>query len=419
MTEVFGQYVALLAGACAFGAAAWGMATQRDVLYPPVVVGSVWGGTLVVYALLGERLPELEIATGVMLASGPWLFALGSAGGAREREEDETRPWPIASRAVGDLLLAVALVGLPVMGKKLLEIGSTGPTSDFFVNLRLAQGEEGGENSLGVLAYLGNFSIFGAAMHALHFVETTRTRIVAATTVAVLYCLAGTGRTFFVLLLLLLGGGLAVSGRIHVRVFMAWFVGIFVVVFLGVGVVVGKINDEGSAIVASTWAQLSAYLVGGSAALDDFLKSSEPLKWGENTGRTVVAILHRLGVTEQPATLVKEFRDVGIVTNVYTVHRPYFEDFGWIGVIVIQLTMGYLSGLSFARARSGSKPAAYAYGLILYPNVMQVFQDQYFSLASTWMQAALMLLFVGAAARIGSGRDLECETEDAPDPRVS
>jgi oligosaccharide repeat unit polymerase len=80
-----------------------------------------------------------------------------------------------------------------------------------------------------------------------------------------------------------------------------------------------------------------------------------------------------------------------VLTNVYTVYQPYFLDFSYVGVVLIQFFLGLLHGHIYKRAVSGSAFFVTLYGLSLYPLVMQFFQDQYLNLLSTWVQFAVVV----------------------------
>ena len=393
-----GHFGAMVAAIACLAAAGWSLIATRDLRSPPVIVGLAWGGTLSIYAASGSLVPSISFGTVLMLSSGPWLFAAASRLAPDAPSPSTGREVaPAAPRWVGDLLLVAAAVGLPLIVLRMLEVGESGPTGNVLVNVRLADTE--GEDPLGALAYLVNFGIFAAGIHVLEIVVTSWWRKGLMVALAVVYCVVTTGRTHFTMLLALLGGGLVISGRIRTRTFVGVFIGAFAMVFLTMGLLLGKIGEGDTGLFGDLRRSLSIYLIGGVAALNDFLKSGEPWAWGQNAGRTVVAILNRLGLAPEPRALVKEFRVVGFETNVYTVYRPYFEDFGWAGVAGIQLLAGYVSGATYARALTGSRAAAFGYGLLLYAAVMQVFQDQYFSLLSTWLQAALLLALVGFMAK--------------------
>lgn len=402
-----GQLGAWVASLAALAAGLWTLRRDVDVRHPAFIVGLTWTITLATYAASGNAVPSLSLETTLMLGIGPWCFALA----ARAVPCQEPSPGPgagegagagageaVAPRWVGDLLLALSVAGLPLLVLRLLEVGASGPTSNAFINVRLAA--IGGETDpFGALAYLVNLTIFSAGIHALHLVATSRARVAAMLSIALIYCILTTGRTHFTMLLAIVGGGLVVSGRMRVRTFLGIFLALFAVVFLLVGLALGKIVGDDASIASALGQNLFVYLVGGIAAFNDFLKTSEPWTWGENVGRSLLAALHRLGLAREPRALVKEFRMVGLETNVYTVYRPYLEDLGWPGVIAAQAVFGAVSGYVFQRARRPDRVFAFAYGALMYPAVMQVFQDQYFSLLSTWIQAAALLAIVTWASR--------------------
>jgi hypothetical protein len=61
-------------------------------------------------------------------------------------------------------------------------------------------------------------------------------------------------------------------------------------------------------------------------------------------------------------------------------------------VLLAQFLFGWIHGWAYGGARRGSRSLAFVYGVLMYPLTMQFFQDQYFGLLSTWVQAVLLLL---------------------------
>ncbi|NTQ55438.1 oligosaccharide repeat unit polymerase, partial [Enterococcus faecium] len=68
----------------------------------------------------------------------------------------------------------------------------------------------------------------------------------------------------------------------------------------------------------------------------------------------------------------------------------YLYDFGPIYALIVQFIIGTLHGVSF-KNMSMKKPFwIFLYSILIYPLLMQFFQDQYFSIFSTWMQLIIV-----------------------------
>lgn len=382
--------------------ASWSLV--REWAFPPVLLGSVWAVTLSVYCSQADRLYPLRPETGAMIVAGVLIFSIGALIPVLHgwsRPEPDPPPPVVSELPSGDWIVWAAVIGLPFFLLRVWELATSGPTENVAINLRLAISTADPSTApLGLLGYLLTFSIFGTALHVLGLVRTTPWRSRLLFGVSALYALTSSGRTAFLLLVAAVGGGLAVSGRIRLRTFVAIGGGSFLLVFGLVAFIMNKGISESATLSAGLASTFTEYLVGGTAGLNDYLATATSVDWGQNTFRTLFAVLHRLGVGPEPRDLVQEFRNVPFTTNVYSVFRPYHADFGWTGVVGFQALFGFLHGVAFVKAREKRAEYTYAYALLLYPLIMQVFQDQYFSLLSTWVQA-LLLLMVAKMARRG------------------
>jgi oligosaccharide repeat unit polymerase len=133
------------------------------------------------------------------------------------------------------------------------------------------------------------------------------------------------------------------------------------------------------------------YLLGTIPALDNVLNQKAEWSYGAKTFRSVFAVLSRMQVQVRVAPLVQEFTYIPFPINVYTVYQPYYLDFGYPGIALFILFIGYIHGIVYKRAITGRSLYVFAYGLLLYPLFMQFFQDQYASLLTTWILITVIL----------------------------
>ncbi|MDO2410755.1 O-antigen polymerase [Enterococcus faecium] len=148
---------------------------------------------------------------------------------------------------------------------------------------------------------------------------------------------------------------------------------------------------------AVTWPFIFTQLYGlyPSGSLATFQKIFDTkiytLLYGENTFRFFIAIFDVIFGVNKSSSLVQDFINIGNTSiNVYTFYQYYLYDFGPIYALIVQFIIGILHGVSF-KNMSMKKPFwIFLYSILIYPLLMQFFQDQYFSIFSTWMQLIIV-----------------------------
>jgi oligosaccharide repeat unit polymerase len=368
--------------------------------FPPVILGAAWGFALLCYELSGDALHPLRAATALMITVGVSCFAAGSLVplAATPTLKHQRHDGVLARnerRASGNWLIVIAALGLPAYIWRLAEVASSGPTESVLMNARLVFSEETVSKAMGPLMYLVPLAIFGAGAHVLGLVKSTRFKSAVMVATALAYAFLSTGRTNVLFVLTLVGGGAAILGLVRPLTLIALAGTTFITTFGVTAFLLKKGVTGGSGIGHQVGSAFTQYVLAGTAGLNDYLaEGMRPLLWGENAFRFVFALLNRLGFDAEPRPLVMEFRSVPFPTNVYTVYRPYYEDFAWAGVAFSQWCLGAFHSATWLRARAGHRSHAFLYGALLYPLLMQLFADQYLSLASLWVQAFLFLAMI-------------------------
>lgn len=164
--------------------------------------------------------------------------------------------------------------------------------------------------------------------------------------------------------------------------------------------------------------QFISYLASPLVCFQLFFDSYQPSGTFSNTLRFFSAFNVALGLGDGANELVQQFIYIanGVSSNVYTMFQYYCDDFGVVYSIIMSAILGLMSGFCYKRENVDAL-FGYLSCLLLYPAFMQFFQDQYFSLASTWLQ----LLFVGLivfrtklvlrrveAEQVNFSRELKC-----------
>ena len=167
---------------------------------------------------------------------------------------------------------------------------------------------------------------------------------------------------------------------------------LLLLLFPAVGLPLGKGGTLESTI-SDNWSTMResflTYLLAGIPALGTYLQNRGPdVEVGLNSFRSIFALLHALGLQAPAVPVVQPYIDVPMPANVYTVHHPYIRDFGALGGALMLFSLGFVHAVVYRRATVRNPHAIYVFlfALLLFPLLMQVFQDMYFTLLSMWLQ---------------------------------
>jgi len=122
---------------------------------------------------------------------------------------------------------------------------------------------------------------------------------------------------------------------------------------------------------------IGAYILTPPVAFS-YLKPELEVQFGMHTLPHIYRIINTFGFDFEIHSLVGEFVNVPVLTNVYSVMDPFFVDFGYKGVAFFALIYGVLLGWAYSQFRKG-----YAFGKCLYTFsmffiVMQYYMEEFF-----------------------------------------
>ncbi|MCE5174406.1 MAG: O-antigen polymerase [Bacteroidales bacterium] len=145
--------------------------------------------------------------------------------------------------------------------------------------------------------------------------------------------------------------------------------------------------EQGNSIKEVFLREFVNYLSGGVYSLDKVIDAHSFTRHGSNTFRFVLAIWDSFFGTHLAPDVVNEFVDDGIInTNVFTFYDFYIRDFGILFSLFVQFIIAILHGYFFKATNNGRIGGLFFQAMFSYPLIMQFFQDQYFSLFSSWVQ---------------------------------
>ncbi len=158
-------------------------------------------------------------------------------------------------------------------------------------------------------------------------------------------------------------------------------------VFVALSFVVQQLRSVDEDVEANSF--LALYLSSSIVAFDHFAVPCSSQFFGMHTFRIFYAIGHAIGLTEPPADTVLAFVSVPNMTNTYTNMYPFYEDFGYVGVLVFSIVYGLFYGYLYKKSRTGGKFQLILYAIFLTFVLMEFIGEFLF----TNMSATLQYIF--------------------------
>lgn len=265
--------------------------------------------------------------------------------------------------------------------------------------LRASMTEEG--MGFGFLAYLFVLSFAVGSITVILYIQkkVSVVRLMLSIAISLFYVYLGTGRTHVLLFLILIFIPLALCGVVRLRGIILFVLLIFsLFIFIAGMTAKGVSTDYGFAEnLSSFFENIRGYTVAPVLALAGLIDSDVTAAWGMYSFRIIFALAYSLGFSDaQPVALIKDYSYVPDPTNVYTVYEVYFRDFSYVGLFIPPIFL-MVHWWLYGRAKKNGGIWLFYYAASVYPLIMQFFQDQYFSLFSTWIQFGIWYwLFLSA-----------------------
>lgn len=290
--------------------------------------------------------------------------------------------------------LFICFISTPLMMQRAIALASYGSSDNFMMNLRHSLTGDTDYGGFGILSYavLLSFSLSYITVKNIKYHRMGKGVMLFSMALSIFYAVISTGRTFLFLFLIPLS---LVTSFFYSNKFKAsFFISISLImlcVFVFIGIVMNKIGFDVDSVVNA----FSIYFLGGITAFDiQFHSTSYTDSVGDNVFRTFYAIFSKLGFDINVVPLIKPYVYVPMPTNVYTVFSPYYMDFGLAFIFISQFFFGLMHQSLYFFAKRNNARAIILYSISMYPLFMQFFQDQYFSLLTTWVIFSVIIIFL-------------------------
>ena len=140
----------------------------------------------------------------------------------------------------------------------------------------------------------------------------------------------------------------------------------------------------------------SVYFIGGLVAFDKFLMTNMEYSYGSETFRSIVILLNNMGISNiKEVSLVQPYVNIPFEFNVYTMFYHYVKDFGMIFSLLFVSFFSLVSVYVFNIARlKKSRFSLLLFAIIIYANIMSIFQENFFTLLPFYFYLIIIQLFI-------------------------
>jgi oligosaccharide repeat unit polymerase len=405
-------------------------AGRRNVLYPAFLFALIW---LVVFCLYMVPLIEIDnlgVYTLAVVVSGAAAFSAGAAIVGRRRQSG-----PVAvsrcRNSISKKVIFFCCIGvLPAFFLELRKLSGEGGFDSLLSSARVAivDAVTNGEAPYGpiytIAVTLATFSAFIFLIEACEW-RRERVWVCASILVALAFSLLTTGRTRFLMLVVgLLGISLLKSRQFSAREawkFARWpLLGLLVLLSVLV-----PIDKDISGLKGGTTEVLATYIFGYAvtplAGFDHVLHHTSEYEHDPNhTFRDVLPSLARfLGFRYTPPPSFDDPVFIPLSTNVYTVFKFYYVDFGLTGMLVAMFLIGAGQTWLFRKALTGDHFYIFLFAISLFPLVMIAFDDMYTSFLGYLKHLAFALLYFRVLRTIPLGAWADSHQTPKRDVRIS
>jgi oligosaccharide repeat unit polymerase len=361
-------------------------AGKRSVLYPPFIFSFVWFADSAIFWYAPIRVSDVHAVTWWVITIGASLFSLGGLLSGILPDASFSAiiselSYPAVSRIGLRLLLLTCLAGMPLMIMDVLQHGGGGSLGELLVRSRQSYVDmaEQGE-SWGLV--VGSLPIFSIAVTILCRIEDSGILFWIAAMASAVCCILTGGRSYVLLLFLSLTVTHLLIRRKDSLVAAAKYACIPVLIFASIFIALIYLDKDVSNYKGSIAALLTnfvlAYIIVPIPALDYVLMhSSEYANAPHHTFEFVLAVMSRFGASVNTPKMHDAYLFVPLPTNVYTVYKFFFTDFGLVLTLAAVLLIGFVQTAIYLRARAGNKVAIFLTALLVYPAVLSIFDDLY------------------------------------------
>jgi len=365
-------------------------AGRRNVLYPPFLFAMIWLAVFTIYMAPPIEVDKVRADTLAVVVSGVAAFSVGGAVVGRRRNSSATLESTPRNTISKKIIFLCCLAILPAFFLEIQRLSGAGGVEGFMISARAAiiDAATNGERPFESPAY--SIAVTLAVCSAFIFYIEARDRrrervwVWGSILTALAFSVLTTGRIWLLELVAgLVGISLLKSRRFSAGEawkFVRWPLAGFLVLFSILVVVDKDISGMSGGAAEAIATNAFGYTIVPLAGFDYVLHHPSEYKYDSNhTFRDVLPGLARIsGIRYTPPPGLDDFVfSLRYPTNVFTVFKSYYVDFGLTGMLVSMFVIGAGQTWLFRRALAADHFYIFLFAISLFPLMMIAFDDQY------------------------------------------
>ena len=367
--------------------------------FPPAMYALYWAGVVACSAVIQFGDYSMTVDALTVFLGGSMFFAIGGITAMRSISgEKPQEPMSLLRKRFIQNCIVVYNVGLlslvPLFFVTLKNLEGILGIDEFAVAARVALGES---DRIGIPRYFLSLTSLGGIMAycaAWLYDGKRRDKIILGLSVAapLMMNVLTFARTPIYMLLVGVMAILMFRNTIRKRTVVVYaLLGLSLGIFMGSVLGKGPEFNAGNNFLYSIVEKVAVYIVGGPVGFGYVMETPTSVSEIGLSLRFFTQAASSFGMDiTLPHNVLGEFSD--ILGNVYTIYFAYWLDWGWWGVIVISLIMGYLCTAVYVFARLGNPVAGVAFGLVAGSMLNSAIGDGIFGSSIPWL---LILTVVG------------------------
>lgn len=374
--------------------------------YPPFLFSLIWFIVIFFHFLCVTFdlviIYELSFRALIIYTLGVFMFTLGGLAVKLKFKPqiidlNETHLFEIRKN-IDIFLIVITLIFLPVFILKSYELAVEYMIYDsLFAGLRNSSVQE---QDIGFSKYGLTFAYVSFFVQGYQFVfnRNNKFKLYLSAFILLIFCFFSTGRTFFILYLCLIFGILIIFKKLKKKHLM-YGISSVLILFSTIGILLnkgGSVDNNLGENISGIFESFMVYFIGSLSAFDAFIHSNYDSTYGQNSFRFLHSILYKIGIVEsKPIDLVDQYASIPFDTNVYSIYKIYFQDFGLSFMMIMIFSMAILHTFFYLKAINERKFIhTFFYSILLYPLFMSFFQEQYLTLIPTWIYLISIVMFL-------------------------
>lgn len=362
-----------------------GYVLDKKILNPLFITPFLWGGLLFLFEVLPHSLYALQEQ--FLWAICIWVFSF-FVGGLLCFRMKIGGQLNLYNSKIFTIYYYIVLIFAPLaLITLILEAIKVGPEY-FFLRLRLINTglDEDDTFSLGVLGYVFNFANVVCLLFTFYYERISKYRYYIVLLLAFLLGIITLARTSLVVLTIGIFVILYFKNVLRKKHYMYFLGGL--VLFMIIITLMRSSHETESLNVSDT---LAIYLFAGMPAFDT-LEYFPNEDFGAYTLRFFYAVGNAFGGNYEVKKTILEYVYIPNPTNVYTVMQPFFQDFGYLGILVFGFFYGLIYFFLYRNSTKGSAIFIILYALILPSLLLQFFGEYIFQNLSSFIQYTICII---------------------------